>query len=65
MTKGELVNEIFIAVSERLNPEGSTPEESKAFVGLQGDKIVIMQVSGEHYGLVVVPVHMEVPSNGN
>ena len=37
-------------------------ESPERFVGMQGDKIVIMQPGGEHYVLLLVPATVGAPA---
>lgn len=53
MTAQEIRNDVFEALSSLYNPEGG---ETRAFVGLQGDDaVVLVQPTGEHFGIRVLP----------
>jgi hypothetical protein len=51
LTQTELQYMIFDYLHEQL----TMPDPPRGFVGVQGDNIVILQSSGEHFGVRVVP----------
>lgn len=59
MTADELRNLVFETLYEKLQGADGDPS---AFVGLQGDKVVVMQPGGEHYAIVVHPAKVGAPA---
>jgi len=61
MTQGELRHLVFEALFQKLQGDESV-DVPRAFVGLQGDKVVVMQGGGQHFAVLVLPAHAEVPA---
>ena len=61
MSQDELRLLVFEALYERLQGD-ETNETPEAFVGLQGDKVVVMQAGGAHFVVMVLPATAGVPA---
>ncbi len=64
---GDLLHKIYELLFHALqgDPENESP---RAFAGLQGDKIVVMQAGGKHFSVVVLPAYInrsDRPSSGS
>lgn len=52
--------ELRMLVYEALFEKVQAGDDPRAFVGLQGEKIVVMQPGGAHFAVLVVEAHVEV-----
>lgn len=60
MTVEELRYEVFELLHEKF--VGGPDATDNLFVGLQGDRIVVMQPGGDHMAILVVPATVGAPA---